>query len=297
MYAQSTIGVVVPAYNEADFVDEVIHTVPDFVDRVYVVDDGSTDETWQTVVRAARSENSDADLDGVDRWVIPIRHQVNRGVGASIKTGYRRALEDGMAIVAVMAGDGQMDPDHLPRLLDPIIRGEADYAKGNRLAGTSDRTTMSRWRLFGNAVLTGLTRVASGYWSLSDPQNGYTAISADALSAIDIDGLYDRYGFCDDLLVRLNLAGMSVEDVAMPAIYGDEESSIQYRTFVPWLSWLLWRRFIWRLAATHGPLSRPRPDAGGGASADAVDRDVVVAVDEDDNALEVIKHRDRTGDD
>jgi glycosyltransferase involved in cell wall biosynthesis len=218
-------------------------------------------------------------------------------VGASIKTGYRGALEAGMDIVAVMAGDGQMDPDHLPRLLDPIIRGEADYAKGNRLAGTSDRTTMSRWRLFGNAVLTGLTRVASGYWSLSDPQNGYTAISADALSAIDIDGLYDRYGFCDDLLVRLNLAGMSVEDVAMPAIYGDEESSIQYRTFVPWLSWLLWRRFIWRLAATHGPLSRPRPDAGGGASADAVDRDVVVAVDEDDNALEVIKHRDRTGDD
>jgi len=252
MYRNHTIGVVVPAYNEAAFVGDVLETLPEFVDRIYAVDDASTDGTWDVIERRARETqravvgHTESD-DRTARRVVPIRHETNRGVGGAIKTGYQHALDDEMDIVAVVAGDGQMNPDDLPRLLDPIVDGRGDYAKGDRLSDKDCRREMSRWRLFGNGLLTGLTRIASGYWDLSDPQNGYTAISREALSVVDIDSLFEDFGFCNDLLARLNAHDMAVIDIAMPAHYGDEQSHIEYRTFVPQLSLLLARTFIWRL--------------------------------------------------
>ncbi|WIV66206.1 glycosyltransferase family 2 protein [Natrialbaceae archaeon AArc-T1-2] len=265
MYESHSVAVVVPAYNEAGLVGEVIETIPAYVDRIYAVDDRSTDGTWDEIVRhAARRNGSDPDpVDGrptsrsprdtaadggveSGEVVVPIRHEENRGVGGAITTGYQYALADGIDVTAVMAGDGQMNPDHLEWLLEPIVDGTADYAKGNRLYG-NDRSSMSSWRLFGNLTLSYLTKIASGYWRMMDPQNGYTAISHDALEAIDLEDRYEAYGFTNDLLVTLNTHGFRIADVSMPAVYGEEESHIQYRSFVPNLSALLLRRFVRRL--------------------------------------------------
>jgi glycosyltransferase involved in cell wall biosynthesis len=252
MYRNHSVGVVVPAYNEARFVGEVIETVPPFVDRVYVVDDGSTDETWATIQETAATVNGHAaertNGDGpFDQRIVPIRHDENRGVGGAIKTGYERARSDRIGVTAVMGGDGQMRPERLTDYLDPIVSGEADYAKGNRLLEESDHADMPRHRLLGNRVLSVLTKVASGYWGIGDPQNGYTAISLTALDAIDIDEMYEFYGYCNDLLVTLNVHGFRVADVPRDCNYADEESHISYPTYVPRVSGMLFSNFCRRL--------------------------------------------------
>jgi glycosyltransferase involved in cell wall biosynthesis len=281
MYRNHTIGVVVPAYNEEGFVGEVIDTMPEYVDRVYVIDDCSTDGTWTEIQEHAERANErartrgpvavDEDLNPVDvasdtegrvaietdgglaydPRVVTIQHEQNRGVGGGIKTGYERALEDELDITAVMGGDGQMDPDILPRFLDPIVEDEADYAKGNRLLYKEYRSGMSKWRFLGNSILTFLTKIASGYWKTMDPQNGYTAISHYALENTGIGSMYEYYGYCNDLLVKLNAKGMRIADVAMPAVYGDEESSIKYSTYIRKVSGMLLRNFLWRLKVKY----------------------------------------------
>ncbi|MFC7068793.1 glycosyltransferase family 2 protein [Halobaculum lipolyticum] len=258
MYRDHTVGVVIPAYNEEPFVRETIVTVPAFVDRIYVIDDASTDDTWteiQRAVEADRRADSEASRarrsDEFDERVVAIQHEQNRGVGGAIKTGYRRARDDGVAATAVMGGDGQMDPDVLGTLFDPIVDGEADYVKGNRLAGRRDHGDMPGFRFVGNAVLGALTKVASGYWSTGDPQTGYTAISARALREADIDDMYEFYGYCNDLLVKLNVARLRVVDLPIPIVYGDEESHIRYHTYIPRVSWMLLRNFLWRLKVNY----------------------------------------------
>lgn len=259
MYEGHTIGVVVPAYNEEGFVGDVLDSLPDFVDRVYAVDDASTDGTWDeicdyaAVERAARTRVSD----DTDDQIVAIRHDQNRGAGGAIKTGYFAARADGIDVTVTIDADGQMDPAMMTRLLDPIVTDEADYTKGNRLSNSEFRSSMPKFRLLGNWLLTGLTRIASGYWDVTDPQNGYTAISLPALEAIDLEGMYEYYGYCNDLLVKLNVAGMRVTDVDMPAVYGEEESSIEYGDYIPKVSLMLLGNFFWRLGAryrTH-PLS------------------------------------------
>lgn len=254
MYRDHTVGVVITAYNEEGLVGDVIDSVPSFVDRVYAVDDCSTDSTWaeitQRAVRPPRDTSSFPVPDGGHRHesrVVPIRHQQNGGVGSAIKSGFREALDGDVDIVAVMDGDGQMDPDHLDRLLDPIVDGRASYAKGNRLARRSHMGSMSWFRLLGNVLLTILTRIASGYWRMCDPQNGYNAIETTTLERITLSQLHDRYGFRNDVLIRLSVAGVTIADVAMPAVYGEEESGIHYTAFIPRMSWLLFGRFVWRL--------------------------------------------------
>jgi len=287
MYKGKVIAVVIPAYNEEGFVGDVMETVPSFVDHIYPVDDCSTDGTWAEIMRVTERMNgisfdrqpvravtdggqtpSDdgqtADDDqsspltdgGRGPIVIPLRHAYNRGVGGTIKTGYRRAMNDDVDVVAVMNGDGQMDPDILDRILDPVVEGDADYAKGNRLLSSDHWNGMSRFRLFGNLVLTYLTRISSGYWQMTDPQNGYTAISVPALQQLDVDSLYGGYGFLNDLLVKLNANDMRIADVEMSAVYGDENSSIQYHQFIPRLSWLLLWDFFWRLTVKYGSGNR-----------------------------------------
>jgi glycosyltransferase involved in cell wall biosynthesis len=236
MYSQHRIGVVIPAYNEEDLIKTTISSVPAYVDRIYVVDDGSADATWERVKECS-----------VDLRLITIRHEVNSGVGAAITTGYKQALRDGVDIVAVVAGDNQMDPKYLPYLLDPIVWKMADYTKGNRLVRPELREGMSPWRSFGNSLLTYITKLSSGYYEMIDPQNGYTAISRRALQKVDLDGIYPWYGYLNDLLAKLNVAGCKIMDVIIPARYGNEKSKIHYGIYILKVSWLLGKTFLWRL--------------------------------------------------
>ena len=259
MYRERTVGVVVPAYNEEAHVGTVLDTIPPFVDRVYAVDDRSTDRTWEIINSRVNDENarveetvesppvSRADGGTTPPDITPIRHEKNRGAGAALRTGYVHALKDGIDIVVAMDADGQMIPEYLPQLLDPIVDDRAEYAKGNRLARQDDRDGMPSFRLFGNSLLTLLTNISSGYWGIKDPQNGYTAISHGALARIGIQDMPDGHDYTNDLLVRLNARQMRVADVPMPAMYEDEESTIRYRQFVPRTSKTLLRGFIQRL--------------------------------------------------
>jgi glycosyltransferase involved in cell wall biosynthesis len=235
MYREKKVGVVVPAYNEEALICKVIKNMPGYVDRIFVVDDCSTDRTVRTVLKCN------------DPRTFIRRHSENKGVGAAIATGYRLALEENMDLIAVMAGDDQMDPLELPKLLDPVADGIADYSKGDRLSKRELTRGMSNWRKFGNYLLTLLTRVSSGYWTLQDPQNGYTVISAKALARVDLSRLYPRYGYCNDLLVKLNVLGLSVVDVPIPARYGEEKSKIRYGKYICSVSLLLLRNFLWRI--------------------------------------------------
>ena len=251
MYRAHTVGVVVPAYNEAGFVGDTIASVPGFVDRVYVVEDGSTDGTWREIRAAARAANDHHAGGAFRERVVPIRHDENRGVGGAIKTGYLRAREEDVDLVAVMGADGQMEPDALADLLDPVVDDRADYVKANRFLGRTSRGEMPRLRFVGNAMLGALTKIASGYWRTGDPQSGYTVISGEALDAVPVEDMYEFYGYCNDLLVKLNVAGMRVLDVPHPPVYGDEESHIRYRTYVPKVSGMLARNFLWRLKTKY----------------------------------------------
>jgi glycosyltransferase involved in cell wall biosynthesis len=261
MYRGHSTAVVVPAYNEAGFVGDTIASVPGFVDRVYAVDDGSTDDTWAEIRAAADvvadvsppagAPGRDDDAADHDGRVVAIQHERNRGVGGAIKTGYQHARAERIDLTAVMGGDGQMEPTVLGDLFDPIVEGRADYTKGNRFLDRTGRESMPAHRFVGNAVLGALTKVASGYWTCGDPQSGYTAISLHALETADIDGMYEFYGYCNDLLVKLNVARLRVVDVPRPITYGDEESHIRYRSYVPRVSLMLLRNFLGRLRTNY----------------------------------------------
>ena len=233
IYRNKSIGIAVPAYNESKLIEKTLRSIPPYVDKIYAVDDGSQDDT------ADKIKNVD------DARVVLIQ-QKNGGVGAAITSGYKKALEDNIDIVAVMAGDNQMDPDYLPDLLDPIIDGKAGYTKGNRLLNSKLRKGMSIWRSLGNYILSFLNKIASGYWNVSDPQNGYTAISSSALKKLDLDKTYRGYAFENDMLVRLNIHDISVKNVAIPARYADEKSKIRYPTFIARTSLYLINALLWR---------------------------------------------------
>lgn len=210
------ISVVVPAYNEARQIGRVLRTMPSFVDEVVVVDDCSDDGTATEVDRARP---------GNGQQVVMLRHPRNRGVGAAICTGYEQALRDGAEVVAVMAGDGQMDPEDLERLLVPVVTGRADYAKGDRLHGRARPHRMPVTRYFGTLLLTRMTRVAAGYADLNDSQSGYTAATAECLRSLPLSRLHPGYGYPNHLLIMLGAAGQRVVDVPVRAVYGQGEVS------------------------------------------------------------------------
>ncbi|HWQ22967.1 MAG TPA: glycosyltransferase family 2 protein [Gaiellaceae bacterium] len=240
MLAGKRVAVVVPAYDEERLVAVTLRGLPDFVDRVYVVDDGSRDRTAEEALAVG------------DPRVELIRHDANRGVGAAIVSGYRRALEEGIDVTCVMAADNQMDPGELRALAEPVARGEVEYAKANRLVSGEAWQLIPRTRYLGNAVLSLLTKIASGYWHVADSQAGYTALSLDALRRLDLDRLYPRYGFPNDLLVHLNVQSARVRDVPSRPVYGvGERSGIRLRSVVPRISWLLVKAFWWRLGQKY----------------------------------------------
>jgi len=233
------VGVVVPAYNEEKQIDCVLETMPAFVDRVFVVDDCSADKTSDRVTEWAARPKSRVEL---------IRHDGNRGVGAAITTGYKAALESGMEVVAVMAGDGQMDPQDLPSIIEPVAEGKVAYSKGNRLTSGVAWQKTPHVRYLGNAFLSLLTKIASGYWHVADTQSGYTAISADALRMIDLDRVYPSYGYPNDMLIRLNVHNLHVGDVHVAPRYGiGERSSMKVWKVVPTVSLLLFTGFFYRM--------------------------------------------------
>jgi glycosyltransferase involved in cell wall biosynthesis len=232
------VAVVVPAHDEEKLIGETVAGIPGFVDRIYVVDDASADAT------AARV----GELAAQDPRVALISHDRNRGVGAAIVTGYKRAIEDAVDVTAVMAADNQMDPADLELLAGSVARGDVDYAKANRLFTGQAWELIPRYRYLGNAALSLLTKIASGYWHVADSQSGYTAISLELLRQLDLDRIYPRYGFPNDLLVHLNVWNARVRDYPSRPIYGvGERSGIRLRKVVPSISWLLVKGFFWRL--------------------------------------------------
>lgn len=241
MYHDESTAVVVPAYNEQARIGQVIETMPEFVDRIYVVDDASTDATAQKVMGYMADPQWQSKL-------CLLRHEVNRGVGAAIVTGYRQALADDCDVIAVMAGDAQMDPNDLENIIAPVVFGEADYVKGNRLFTGEAWQTIPRYRYLGNATLSLLTKIASGYWHIADSQTGYTAISREALATLPLEKLYPRYGYPNHLLVMLNVYNFRVMDVPVrPVYYPDGKSGIRLHAVVPRMSWLLLKQFLWRM--------------------------------------------------
>jgi glycosyltransferase involved in cell wall biosynthesis len=244
MFRELTVAVVIPAFNEELNVARTVRDVPAWVDHVLVVDDASHDRTFLEASRTRR------------RGLEVLQHPRNRGVGAAIATGYRRALELGVDAAVVMAGDGQMDPADLPALLEPVRAGQADYVKGNRFAHGDVWRVMPAARLAGNVALSLATKLTSGYWRLFDSQCGYTAASRRALAVIDAAGLFPRYGYPNDLLARLHAARMRVCDVPVRAIYGANwRSGIGLSTVVYPMSFVLVRSWLRRLVAkTRAPI-------------------------------------------
>lgn len=244
MYRNLRVAVVIPAFNEARKIAATVASVPGFIDRVLVIDDASHDDTsHQAGCAAARRAAPDL--------VEIVRHTTNRGVGGAISTGYKRVLEDAdLDVAVVMAGDGQMDPGDLPALLDPIADDRADYVKGNRFQHPEIWRAMPPTRIVGNVLLSAATRVTSGYSHVFDSQCGYTAIHRRALEAIDLEVLWARYGYPNDLLSRLYVAGVRVVDVPVRPIYGDHwKSGINLGTALGPIPWVLLRSWETRLAA------------------------------------------------
>jgi glycosyltransferase involved in cell wall biosynthesis len=230
------IAVVVPAHDEEMLIGATLGGIPEFVDRILVVDDGSRDQTAER----ARSFG--------DTRIEVVVHERNRGVGAAIVTGYERALDEGADVVCVMAADNQMDPADLVQLVLPVARGELDYAKANRLVTGQAWEQIPHLRYLGNAVLSLLTKIASGYWHVADSQSGYTAIARPMLEQLDLGRVYPGYGFPNDLLVHLNVWNARVRDFPSRPVYGvGERSGIRYHRVVPRISWLLLKGFFWRL--------------------------------------------------
>jgi glycosyltransferase involved in cell wall biosynthesis len=239
VYEGRTVAVVVPAYNEEALVGSTVQGIPAFVDHVIVVDDGSKDET------AARAQAAG------DRVEV-IAHERNQGVGAAIVTGYKRAIALDVDVTCVMAADGQMDPDDLETLVRGVALGETDYAKANRLFTGQAWQLIPRTRYLGNAALSFLTKIASGYWHVADSQSGYTAVSLESLKLLDLDRIYRRYGFPNDFLVHLNVFNRRVRDYPSRPIYGvGERSGIRLRHVVPKISWLLMKGFFWRMGQKY----------------------------------------------
>jgi glycosyltransferase involved in cell wall biosynthesis len=288
MLNNKTIAVVVPAYNEEKQIAMVISSMPAFVDRIVVVSDASKDNTGQIVTGMFETQHNHSDVilknnldtepegqyararkivqqlnrdeqkyftpaevkvtDPENSRILLITHLKNKGVGAAIASGYKWCKDHDIDCTVVMAGDGQMDPDELESICLPVVNDSIDYVKGNRLIHLSSWQAMPKARFFGNSVLSILTKIASGYWHVSDTQTGYTAISRKAINSIPLFRIYKRYGMPNDMLVKLNIAFCSLKEVEIKPVYevGEKSKLKISRVIVP-IAWLLLKSFFKRL--------------------------------------------------
>lgn len=210
------VAVVVPAYKVTRHIAEVIANIPPLVWRIYVIDDACPDGSGKLVEQNVSDER-----------VRVIYHEQNQGVGGAVMTGYQTAIADGADVIVKVDGDGQMAPDLIPYFVEPIVSGDADYTKGNRFYDLEEIRAMPAMRLFGNAILSLLTKFSSGYWNLFDPTNGYTAIHVDVARHLPFKKISRGYFFETDMLFRLNTLRAVVVDVPMDAQYGEESSSLK----------------------------------------------------------------------
>jgi glycosyltransferase involved in cell wall biosynthesis len=230
-----TIVVVIPAYRASEGIAAVVASVPDFVRHIVVVNDGSPDDT-SAVVRAV-----------ADPRVALVEHEANQGVGGAVMTGYQRALMLGAEVIVKMDSDGQMDPDYLLALITPIVVGEADYTKGNRFLHERELRAMPGRRRFGNAGLSFLTKLASGYWGIFDPTNGYTALHASLVPMLGTIPIAKRYFFESSMLLSLSLLRAVVRDVPIPARYPGTASHLSESHAAMQFPWQLLRGFLRRV--------------------------------------------------
>lgn len=237
MYQEKSIAVVVPAHNESKLIHLVVEGMPDYVDVIVIVDDKSDDNTVEVVKKLAETESR----------ILLIEHAVNQGVGGAIRTGYIWARDNNMDAAVVMAGDNQMHPDDLPDLLQPIMDDKADYTKGNRLITGEAWKKIPRIRYLGNAALSFLTKIASGYWHIADSQSGYTVINKRSLHRIPLEEIYERYGVPNDILVTLNIHSLRVKDVPIQPIYASEVSGLKIHKVIFSISGLMIRLFFKRM--------------------------------------------------
>jgi glycosyltransferase involved in cell wall biosynthesis len=216
MFQDIKIAVVIPAYKVKAHVLDVIAAVGTDVWRIFVVDDACPEDSGTFVEHHCQDER-----------VVVVRHAANKGVGGAVITGYRHAIEQGAHVLVKIDGDGQMDPALLPEFVAPIALGEADYTKGNRFYDLSNISRMPGVRIFGNAALSFLAKLSTGYWDIFDPTNGYTAIHADVARRVPFDRVSERYFFETDILFRLGTFRARVVDIPMDARYGDEVSNLK----------------------------------------------------------------------
>ena len=215
------IAVIIPSYRVKDFILNVINSIDDDVDYIYVIDDACPENSGDFV-----NENTQ------DSRIKVIKHKKNLGVGAAMITGYRAAIADGAHILVKIDGDGQMDPKLLSHFILPIIHGHTDYCKGNRFYNLSSITKMPKIRIFGNAILSFLSKFSSGYWQIFDPTNGYTAIHADIVAKLDLDNIHQRYFFESDMLFHLGMIRAKIIDIPMDATYNDEQSNLKIHKII-----------------------------------------------------------------
>lgn len=219
---RAVVAVVIPCYAVTETILEVIAAIGPDVQQIYVVDDHCPYQTGLFVERHCS-----------DTRVQVLKHEFNRGVGGAVKTGYLAAMSTGAQVIVKIDGDGQMDPGLLQGFVAPILAGEADYTKGNRFFDLEDVKQMPKTRLYGNALLSLLTKLSSGYWDVFDPTNGYTAIHVDALRRLPFHKISDRYFFESDMLFRLGTLRAVVIDVPMVAVYQDETSHLVIWKIIP----------------------------------------------------------------
>ncbi|MBZ0253940.1 MAG: glycosyltransferase family 2 protein [Candidatus Methylomirabilis sp.] len=243
MYLDKTVAVVVPCHNEEKLLADVVRTMPYFVDRIIVVDDNSEDLTGEVAQSFVEQQPGRVEL---------IALRPNQGVGGAIAAGYKRARDLEMDVTVVMAGDGQMDPADLHRIVEPVATGQAAYTKGNRLFRGESWKVIPKYRYLGNSALSLMTKIASGYWNIADSQSGYCAISLVALKRLNLDGIYKRYGMPNDMLIKLNINNFKVRDVSVRPVYGiGERSGIRLRKVIPTISWLLAKGFCRRMVEKY----------------------------------------------
>ena len=233
MYKDLKVAVIIPCYNVEKHIGAVVRGIPSFVDKIIAVNDASRDQTTKAL------ENIK------DPRLIIVHHSLNQGVGGATISGFQYALKEGADILIKMDGDEQMDPLYLPALLNPIVEGYS-YAKGNRFLHSTELSYMPFLRKWGNFCLTFLTKITSGYWHIFDPQNGYWAIKAGDFSVLDSSKIHRRFFFENDMLVQLNIFGLKVKDVPIPARYGNEKSSMKLYKIVFSFPFFLIHRLMYR---------------------------------------------------
>lgn len=238
---KNKIGVIIPAYKAAHTLPKVLASIPDYIDVIVIVDDGSGDATAQTAQEQGKS----------DPRIHVLVHTKNTGVGGATVTGYHKAAELGCHILVKMDADGQMRPQHLPELLEPLLTGQAHYAKGNRFAHPAQLKAMPASRRLGNTLHSWMTRAATGYWHVFDATNGYTAIQTETFRQLDHQQLPKGYFFETGLLFELRLVEAKIADIAIPAVYEGEKSHIRSHAITIQFPLLLIRGWCWKIYRRH----------------------------------------------